>query len=128
MALLYTIQPRKNPRDNKAPEKFYIVSTSLSRIEFEDLIREASEETTLNHDELRLGLNLVFKKAVERLSEGYTVDMGQIGRMGLRVNSTGSDTVDKVSVTGNVKDIKPYFVFADDIRAKLKKTKLKKKD
>ncbi|MDL2243286.1 hypothetical protein LJB84_00370 [Bacteroidales bacterium OttesenSCG-928-J19] len=128
MALNYTIQQRKNPRDPEGLPKYYIVSSSLSAISFEDLIIEASEETTLNPDELRLGLNLLFKKAVDRLSEGHTVDMGKIGRMGLRVNSSGSDTEAEVSVAGNVKDIKPYFVFSDEIRAKLKKTKLKKKD
>ncbi|MDH8701402.1 hypothetical protein M2138_000743 [Dysgonomonadaceae bacterium PH5-43] len=127
MALQYTVQAKKNPRKPGDPEKYYIVSSSLGQIDFEKLIVEASEETTLNADELRLGLNLVFKKAIERLEEGHTVRLANIGLMGLRVNSLGSDSPEEVSVAKNVKDIKPYLAFDSKIRARLKQTKLKKK-
>lgn len=128
MALNYTIQEKGNPQDPEGIKKYYIVSTSLSPIEFDDLIDEAAEETTLNPDELRLGVNRFFKKAIDRMFEGHTVHLTKIGRMGVRVHSKGSDREDEVTVAGNVTDIKPYFIFSDEIRARLKKIKLKKKE
>lgn len=118
MSLLYVIQARKNPQDRTKPSKYYLQARKRGVMDFETLLVLASEETTLDPDELRMSLHRAFKKAEEYLGEGFNVSFGDIGHIQLSINSEGSDVPDKVK-PNKLKRIKSNFVFGKKLMKRL---------
>lgn len=111
MSLLYVIQSRKNPQDRTKPAKYYLQARKRGVMDFETLLLLASEDNTLDPDELRMSLHRAFKKAEEYLDEGYSVSLGNIGHMQLSINSEGSDKPADVKAH-KVKRIRANFIFS----------------
>lgn len=111
MSLLYVIQPRKNPQDRTKPALYYLQARKRGVMDFEKLLVLASEETTLDPDEIRLSLHRAFKKAEEYLDEGYSISLGDIGHIQLSINSEGSATPKEVGAH-KVKRIRCNFAFS----------------
>lgn len=123
MSLLYTVQPRKNPQDKKQPPKFYMMARKRGVMDFEKLLVRATEDTTLDPDELRMSLHRAFKKAEECLGDGFTVSFGHLGHIQLTIRSEGAETQKEVTVH-NKKRIKSNFVFGRDFMRRIQNISL----
>ncbi|MDL2241734.1 hypothetical protein LJB91_02375 [Bacteroidales bacterium OttesenSCG-928-L03] len=87
-------------------------------IDFEALIVLATEDTTLDPDELRMSLNRAFKKAEEYLHEGFTVSFGHLGHIQLTISSEGAEEK-KDATPHKKKRIKSNFVFGRDFMRRI---------
>lgn len=118
MSLLYTVQPRKNPQNRDLPAKYYLLARKRGVMDFETLLVLASEDNTLDPDELRMSLNRAFKKAEEYLNEGFTVSFGHLGHIQLSITSEGVDDP-KEAKAHNKKRIRSNFVFGRDFTKRI---------
>lgn len=125
MSLTYKVVKRKNPQNTSAEEKYYLEAKSRGHIDLEALLDAACDGNTADRDEIRLSINRVFKKAEEYLGLGFNVHLGNLGYMSLSIRSKGA-SIESDATASMATDIVPHFIFGEDMRDKLKKTKLEK--
>ena len=126
MSLLYHIVPRKNPQKADAPHKYYIQLVKRGHIDFDKLMLRACEETTLNPNELRMGIDRAFTKAEEYLEEGFTVGFNRLGYVKVDSTSEGSETEEEAT-PDKVKRTRLHFKFGKDILDRLQRVGFEKK-
>ncbi|GEM_PF-4298107 len=124
MALAYVITAKKNPRKPDDPVKYYLLARKLGTLNFEDLLVRATEDTTLDPDELRMSLNRAFLKAEEYLSEGFTVNFGHLGHIQLAISGEGADSPGECKPS-LMKRIRARFVFSQAFQQVFQKIGLK---
>jgi nucleoid DNA-binding protein len=126
MSILYRLIPRRNPQQPQAAPKWYAEAVSRGTITLEQLLDIACEDTTLNRDEMRMGLNRAFKTAENYLEKGFTVHLGDLGYMSLTVRSEGAVTPEEAT-GGFIRDIVPHFIFGKPLRDRMKRCKVERK-
>lgn len=125
MSLLYRPVKRKNPQQPSAPVKWYAVAVSRGSVGMEQLLSAACEGSTLDRDEMRMGLNRAFGKVAEYLDLGFNVDLGELGHIGVSLRSKGADAPEEATAT-LVTDIVPHFVFGKNLRERIRKCKVER--
>lgn len=124
MSVKYKVVEKSNPQ-NREEKKFYVQPIrkgTLSRAKLEDAIVEL---TSLHKSDVRgvlIALSGIFS---DYLTEGYNLNLDDIGTFSLRVSSNGSDTEEEVSA-GNVKNVSVGFRPAATLRETIVKTKFEK--
>lgn len=109
MAILYRVVARKNPQ-NHSQKLYYLQARKRGTLDFEDMLIRATEDTTLDPDELRLSLARAFKKTEEYLSEGFTVNFGTLGYMKTTLTSVGAPNIGAAKPS-MLKRIRTHFIF-----------------
>ncbi len=68
MSILFKQKRRPNPLDRSAEQKFYLEYKIRGRITLEELLDKASENTTMDRDEIRLSLRHSFRMVGDYLA------------------------------------------------------------
>jgi len=90
-------QPRKNPQDITAPEKFYAAAISNGEVDMEKLSELIAYQTTLTPPDIYAVLMALEHNAISQLEEGKIVKLGNLGTFRVSISSQGVDTAEAVT-------------------------------
>lgn len=94
MSINYKIIARKNPRDLLAAPKFYGSVNSKGRRNMRFIATQIAERSSLNQMDVMSVIEGFLQIVPVTLTDGYTVDLGDFGTMGLIAKSNAADTAE----------------------------------
>ncbi len=109
MALFFKKVERSNPRDIKAPKKWYASLKSVGLKREKEIAILASEGTTLDPKEAQLAYSRFGKVVIQALLDGHTVEIEDLGTFRLTVHSEGVDKKEQLTAN-NIKEVNLRFV------------------
>lgn len=109
MALFFKKVEKVNPRDTKAPKKWYAVLKSIGLKREKEIAVLAADGTTLDPKEAQLAFSRFGIIILRMLLDGYTVEIENLGTFRLTANSEGTDKKEELSAN-NIKGINMRFV------------------
>lgn len=115
MAILFTVVSKRNPQNKEAAPLYYLQALTRGYLEFEDLVILATEDTTLDPNELRMGLARAFAKSEEYLSQGFTIGFGKFGCIKISLSSVGSEKPEEATAE-KLRRIRANFLFGKKIK------------
>lgn len=93
MAVKYTLSEKGNPRDLKAPKKWYANAKADGELTFKDLGKEISQgSTTVSDTDVMAVLNDLIKVLGRNLANGKIVRFGDFGSFQMSFSSEGAKT------------------------------------
>jgi predicted histone-like DNA-binding protein len=120
MSILLNPVQRVNPRDAKAPKMWYPVQHVTQQLDENAVAKFISDETTLNEGEALMAIRQLHKVVLRALLNGQSVKLGDLGYIGLTLNSSG--VVDKKKLSARqIKRVNPNFQPSDAFKAELQK-------
>ena len=99
------VQPKKNPRDLAAPERYYLQAVKNGNTNLERLAYLISNQSTVREPDCLAVLHAFVHNMLDELSQGRVVQLGILGSFQIGVNSEGSDVPEEVNQR-NVKRVK----------------------
>lgn len=102
MALQYRITQRTNSIQNKTPQ-YIVQAISKGTIDLEKLSTDISNECSLHQVDVQAVLIALGIKLNFYLQDGYTVDLGDVGRFKMGVQSIAAKTPEALSPKKNIK-------------------------
>ena len=101
MTITYKVIGRKNPRDTEAPAKYYASINAKGKRNIRYIAKEIADRSSLNEMDILSVLEGFLQIVPKTLIVGYTVDLGDVGNMGLTAKSEAveakSETVEAKS-------------------------------
>ena len=97
MAIKFKTQPRKNPQDMVAPEKFYAAAISNGETDMESLAEMIAYQSTLTDTDCYAVLRSLEHNIVNELRQGRIVKLGSLGNFQVSISSEGKITPEDVS-------------------------------
>ncbi|MFH6983490.1 HU family DNA-binding protein [Marinoscillum luteum] len=79
------------------PKKYYASIVRGRKVDLRTFVEEIAEMNTLQTPDVLAVLEAFLQMTVRHLSEGRTIDMGQLGSFSPSLSSIGQDTPEKVS-------------------------------
>lgn len=125
MSVRYSIVPRKNLLNLEAPEKYYLRSKSVGKIDRDYLIKDMLRYTSLTPEEASAAINYLFEAIPRFLQLGFYVKLGKLGSFRATINSRGVETIEEVT-TDQVKNIRIRFVCGKELKEEINKSTLEK--
>ena len=110
MAINYSLTQRVNPKDVKAPRKFYAIARSSGEETARQLANEISKRTLLGTSEVFAVLEAFIDLIPERLAEGRIVRLGDFGSFNITISSEGVEKADDFNaslIKGNNLNFRP---------------------
>ena len=99
MSINYKIIARKNPRDEEAPPKFYGSVNAKGRRNMRYIAKQIASRSSLNEMDVMSVIEGFLQIIPETLTDGYTVDLGDFGAMGLTAKSKAAETEEEFNVS-----------------------------
>ncbi len=124
MSLFFKKIERINPRDIKAPKKWYVALKSIGLKKEKEIAILASEGTTLDPKEAQLAYSRLGKVIIRLLLDGYTVEIEDLGTFRLTVHSEGVDKKEQLTAN-NIKEVNIRFIPDKDTKETLQKATFK---
>ena len=87
MTNTYKVIGRKNPRDTEAPAKYYASINAKGKRNIRYIAKEIADRSSLNEMDILSVLEGFLQIVPKTLIDGYTVDLGDFGNMGLTAKS-----------------------------------------
>lgn len=87
MSINFKVIGRKNPRDMQAPVKYYASINSKGRRNIRYIANEIADRSSLNKMDILSVIEGFLQIVPKTLNDGYTVDLGEFGNMGLIAKS-----------------------------------------
>lgn len=115
MAIRYVVQPRKNPKDQAAEPKYYLISKSFDAIDRDFLIDDMVLNTSLTTHEAATGIDYLFKTIPKYISLGFNVKVGRLGYFTVAIKSDGSETEEEATAD-KIRKKRLVFIVGRDIR------------
>lgn len=81
-----------NPNAEEGARKFYPVLRPGTRISFDTLCDEATEESALTSADFKSCMDRLIRSLTKHLAEGDTVDCGDLGSFRINLCSRGADS------------------------------------
>ena len=78
-------------------KKYYAAPVHGKEITLEDLTKRIEKTSTVNGADIRAVLYAMVEEAVDGLSEGRIIRLGDLGSMRISLSSEGKDTADEVT-------------------------------
>jgi predicted histone-like DNA-binding protein len=126
MSVHYELVERPNPRDKKAPKKFYAQVVSSGELTMRALSKEiASRSTTVSDTDALAVLNDLTHILAERLAEGLIARLGNFGDFTISISSTGVEE-EKKFTAANIHSPKILFRPGLDLQEMLKNLQYQK--
>lgn len=94
MSINYKVIARQNPADREAPPKYYASVNSKGQRNHRFIAHQISERSSLNEMDILSVIEGFLQIVPETLNDGYTVDLGDLGSMGLIAKSTPTESED----------------------------------
>lgn len=99
MAIKFKSQPRKNPQDMVAPEKFYAVAIANGETDMEALAEMISYQSTLTDTDCYAVLRSLEHNIINELRQGRIVKLGSLGNFQVSISSEGKVTSEELTAT-----------------------------
>lgn len=96
--------------------KYYAAIVRGRKLDLRSFVEEIAEMNTLNTADVFAVLESFLQMSTRHLSEGRTIDMGQLGSFSPSIRSTGEDTpeaVNKYSIKGFKVNFRPSSLLKD---------------
>jgi len=99
MTINYKIIPRKDPRDQEAPPKFYGSVNAKGRRNMRYIAKQIAARSSLNEMDVMSVIEGFLQIIPDTLTDGYSVDLGDFGIMSLTGKSKAAETEEDFNVT-----------------------------
>ena len=99
MAIKFKTQPRKNPQDMVAPEKFYAAAIANGETDMEALAEMISYQSTLTDTDCYAVLRSLEHNIINELRQGRIVKLGSLGNFQVSISSEGKVTSEELTAT-----------------------------
>lgn len=93
------IQPKKNPQDLLAPERYYLQAVKSGFCDLERLAYLISNQSTVREPDCLAVLHAFVHNMLDELAQGRVVELGSLGNFQVGVRSEGSDMPEDVNVS-----------------------------
>src|SRR5690606_42117876 len=93
------IQPKKNPQDLLAPERYYLQAVKSGNCDLERLAYLISNQSTIREPDCLAVLHAFVHNMLDELAQGRVVELGTLGNFQVGVRSEGSDTPEEVNLS-----------------------------
>ena len=93
------IQPKKNPQDLLAPERYYLQAVKSGNCDLERLAYLISNQSTVRESDCLAVLHAFVHNMLDELAQGRVVELGSLGNFQVGVRSEGSDMPEDVNVS-----------------------------
>ena len=93
------IQPKKNPQDLLAPERYYLQAIKSGTCNLERLAYLISNQSTVREPDCLAVLHAFVHNMLDELAQGRVVELGALGNFQVGVRSEGSDTPEEVNLS-----------------------------
>ena len=97
MAIKFKTQPRKNPRDMAAPDKFYAAAIGNGETDMESLAEMIAYQSTLTDTDCYAVLRSLEHNIISELNQGRIVKLGSLGNFQVSISSEGKVTPGEVT-------------------------------
>lgn len=108
MSINYKVIARKNPRDLTADPKYYASVNSKGRRSKRFIANQIAERSSLNEMDVLSVIEGFLQIIPETLTDGYKVDLGEFGIMGLLAKSEAAETEEEFNVS-RIEGLKVVF-------------------
>lgn len=119
MALPYKLIQKRNPQDPEGPRKWYATPKSASPQSEKDMVKDATEFTTLSAAEFRAALEHLAMYVPRMLRSGHTVKVPGLGTFRITFKSQGTDTVYMFNPQEMIYDLRIVFIPDADFRERV---------
>ena len=119
MAIKFKTQPRKNPQDMVAPEKFYAAAIGNGETDMEALAEMISYQSTLTDTDCYAVLRSLEHNIINELNQCRIVKLGSLGNFQVGLSSEGKATPEEVTAV-DVKKSRIIFRPGKKLRTLLK--------
>lgn len=99
MSINYKVIPRKNPRDVAADPKYYASINSKGRRNHRFIAKEIADRSSLNEMDVLSVIEGFLQIVPTTLTDGYTVDLGDFGTMGLSAKSQPAESEEEFNAS-----------------------------
>ncbi|MDR3094349.1 MAG: HU family DNA-binding protein [Bacteroidales bacterium] len=123
MPVFFNKVERVNPA-NRAITKWYLILKSLGMVKTKALAKEMADETTMNPKEAEIAIYEMVKVMKRLLSNGYTVQIDDLGSFYLTANSAAADS-EAALTASNLSKLNIRFRPAAEFKAEIAKIQLK---
>ena len=108
MTVKFNVTPRKDPRDQTLPPKYYARIKSSGRTDTHAIARSINDMSTVSSVDTRAVLEAFLHVVPEQLAEGHIVELGDFGRFRVSVSSEGAEHAEDVTAR-NITDVRVIF-------------------
>lgn len=113
---------KRNPFHPNDPDKYYVQAVKSAKVNLDWLARYVSSRSTVSKADCYAVLTACVDAMLEELSRGSIVSLGSLGNFQVSINSSGSDSIEQVSVE-NVKSAHLNFRPSVEVKEALKNLK-----
>jgi len=125
MSVRYVSALLRNPHDENAPKKYYLIEKSVGNIDRDYLIRDMVRNTSLTRMEAATGIDYLFAAIPRFLELGFTVQLGALGYFRVSIKSEGSDVVEEAT-PDKIKSLHLRFIPGHEIRKQVNEFSVEK--
>lgn len=93
------IQPKKNPQDLLAPERYYLQAIKSGTCNLERLAYLISNQSTVREPDCLAVLHAFVHNMLDELAQGRVVELGALGNFQVGISSEPSDVPEDVNVS-----------------------------
>ena len=97
------------PNDKSAPAKWYAIPSIVNRLDARAVSKAVTRNTTMSPIELETAFNLVCEGIIDRLQQGNSVQLGDLGILRLSFSSTGVENIEEFNAATMIKNLKVIF-------------------
>ena len=108
MSVKYSVTPRKDPRDQNSPAKYYVTVKSQGRVDHLGVARDINKMSTVSSVDTTAVLEAFMNVVPDMLADGKIVELGDFGTFRVSVSSEGADTPEEVN-SRNITDVRIVF-------------------
>lgn len=112
----YKLVQKGDPRDKKAPKKWYANPTSDKPMDTKAMTRAATQNTTTASIELEGALELFGNFAAQQLRQGHSIKVGSLGTLRLTFKSEGVDNLKDFNSNTMIKEARIIFTPSKELR------------
>ena len=97
MPVQFTVNPKKDPRDQTSEPKYYASAKSSGRADTHNIAKSINSMSTVSSVDTAAVLEAFLTVVPEKLSEGNIVELGDFGSFRISVSSEGESLAEKVT-------------------------------
>jgi predicted histone-like DNA-binding protein len=119
--LLYKLLQKANPQDRTKPSKWYASPVNRGRKTISQISEDISNSSSLSRGDIQNVILSIVDQIPKYLSDGQSVELGELGTLRLSFSSQGVDSKDDFN-TNKINGVK--IIFTPSVRLKEKLSNL----
>lgn len=97
MPVKFTVNPKKDPRDQNSQPKFYAIAKSSGRSDTHAIAKSINSMSTVSSVDTAAVLEAFLTVVPEKLAEGNIVELGDFGSFRVSLSSEGAAVAEEVT-------------------------------